>query len=814
MAELDVAPAPAADEEDAPRDVSVSAPAAASSDELATVRPPSSIELALDDEAPDTVRRRIEPGPEAIGGARRESGVQPVTAHGSVAAGDSELPAGAEPPSPDQTADAEPNAPVPLDAAAPDVTAPAGEGVEAAADAVAAEPGTPTPVAAAVLEAPTLRPAAEASPSPEAAGDVPEAAAPEAAAGSESDASAEVAAAAPATASEAAAAEASESETSALEPAPVSPAQAEPSTTPDVAADAAQAGATTDVAGAAADSAAPGTSDDFAHEVPPGWIEEGASAEDSASAGDASAAGASAADASAAGASAAAAPVGAGEDDGDVVEEVQASWFEQGADLEERSLGDPTSDTAGAGDAPAADPDEITAGWIEEGDQGERTTPTVPLPAVREPTQPWVDEEADPVTPADRGRSSPLQTADLPLAEDLRGRVLANRFLAEEIAEQSPASITYSAYHLALDSPVTVQVLPRGLACFGEAAELVRQTAVSASMIGSAHIARTLDFGVFGSKDPGFPGGWPYWVAEHVEGKSLARLLHEEGKLQLRRVLALGKQLASGLAAAHAAGIVHGHLKPDCLIVVEPGSRAEVVRILGFGLLHAAGGQLAPPSSSVFGVPFYVSPEQAACRPCDERTDVYALGAILYELMTGRPPFTGGDFAAVLCQHLDDDAASPSELLDLTTGIARGLDEIVLRCLAKDPEQRFASAAELVEVLVGLEQTLGSSKRRPMPEIARPTAMIHSPAPRAESSSPPAPKVIVSAELEAEALPMVAAVQKADESAATPPNSAQPDEAAAGSSRSSRPPEPPSSPGEGSGWWGRLIGRVSVRRPS
>jgi hypothetical protein len=331
---------------------------------------------------------------------------------------------------------------------------------------------------------------------------------------------------------------------------------------------------------APADAAAP-SNDDSSHEVLPGWIEEGASDDEPAQA--------------------AVATFTPTDEEGDVVEEVQASWFEQGAELEERGLAEAGS--AGGLTSAAPDPDEITAGWIEDGEHGERTTPNVPLPGVREPTQPWIDEEADPVTPHDRGRPSSVQTADLPLADDLRGRVLANRFLAEEIAEQSAASITYSAYHLALDSPVTVQVLPRGLACFGEAAERVRQTAVSASMIGSAHIARTLDFGVFGSKDPGFAGGWPYWVAEHVEGKSLARLLNEESKLVLRRVLALGKQLASGLAAAHAAGIVHGHLKPDCLIVVEPGSRAEVVRILGFGLMHAAGGQLAPPSSSVFGVP-------------------------------------------------------------------------------------------------------------------------------------------------------------------------------------------------------------------
>lgn len=790
MAEVDVAPAPVADEEHGSRDGSVSAPAASLSDEPATVRPPASIELALDDEAPDTVRRRIDPGPEAIGGARRESGVQAVTHAGSSLEHDSEAPAGAEAPSPETPS--------------PEASAPEASPREASAPEHGA--GEDTSRAAAPAEAGALAAAAVEVSSEASALAQPDAALEAIAAESSDEASAQASSSTSEAVPEASDAGAgsvalpdvpTQDElgadavvVAAVEPSAAgdeSPSEAAPS-------DAAPADAAVETPAAVA------SDDDFSHEVLPGWIEEGAGDEEATPAD-------------------AAATFTAPDEEGDVVEEVQASWFEQGAELEERALAEAASADGSTDAAPAADPDEITAGWIEEGEQGERTTPSVPLPAVREPTQPWVDEEADPVTPHDRGRPSSLQTADLPLADDLRGRVLANRFLAEEIAEQSAASITYSAYHLALDSPVTLQVLPRGLACFGEAAERVRQTAVSASMIGSAHIARTLDFGVFGSKDPGFAGGWPYWVAEHVEGKSLARLLNEESKLVLRRVLALGKQLASGLAAAHAAGIVHGHLKPDCLIVIEPGSRAEVVRILGFGLMHAAAGQLTPPSSSVFGVPFYVSPEQAACRPCDERTDIYALGAILYELMTGRPPFTGGDFAAVLCQHLDDDAESPSQLLDLTTGIARGLDEIVLRCLAKDPEQRYASAAELVQELVGLETSLGSSKRRPMPEVARPTAMIHSPPPRAESNAPPAPKVIVSAELEAEAIPApVAAVTTADEAVAQQESAALPDEQAAGSVRSSRPPEPSAAGAadEGSGWWGRLIGRVSntVRRPS
>jgi serine/threonine protein kinase len=728
MAELDVAQASSPGSDDAERRVSESVPTPSQderlSDEQITLRPPAGIDLLLDDAAPDTVRRRIDPPPDAIGGSRRESGVQAVTSRADDDASTGSLEAESAPP----VAAAEASAPPAADGAEPVASALPGSPEDLASEGSSAlgEPAVPSPAgdasldAAAVTEEPT------------------------------SDAD-----------------EASE-------------AVAQPADAEAVALD-----ASTEPSAQVADEG------DFAREVSVGWIEAGAEGEPIA--GEAM-------------------PSAADDEAAELGEEVQASWIEQGGELDEALTAD--ASTKGL----ASDSAEVTAGWIEEGERGERATPQVPTPpGRREPSQPWIDEEADPVTPHDRGRSAPTQTADLPLAEELRGRVLANRFLAEEITEQSAASITYSAYHLALDSPVMIQVLPRGLACFGEACELVRRTAVAASMIGSAHIARTLDFGVFG-------GGWPYWVAEYVDGKSLARLLGEEGKLGLRRVLALAKQLAAGLAAAHAAGIVHGHLKPDCLIVVEPGTRAESVRILGFGLLHAAGDQPTPPSSGVYGVPFYVSPEQAACRPCDERTDLYALGAVLYELMTGRPPFTGGDFAAVLCQHLDDDAEPPSALLDLTTAIARGLDEVVLRCLAKDPEQRYASAAELADALVSLEQSLGTGKRRPMPEIARPTATIHSPAPRADSSLPPEPKVIVSADLEAEALtpalPIAGTVGELSSEDETPalgtpvqPVSGEHD-AIEGSSAPSGEVAPDE--GDGSGWWGRLIGRVSgaVRRPS
>jgi serine/threonine protein kinase len=181
------------------------------------------------------------------------------------------------------------------------------------------------------------------------------------------------------------------------------------------------------------------------------------------------------------------------------------------------------------------------------------------------------------------------------------------------------------------------------------------------------------------------------------------------------------------------------------VLIVEPGTPAEVVKILGFGVLSARGPEPEPPRSGVFAIPFYVSPEQAACQPFDGRADVYALGIMMYEMITGAPPFVDGDFASVLCQHLDDEAALASSRLSSPGALAKALDAIVQRCLQKDPARRYASAADLAEDLNRLEAAASRSKRRPMRAVERPTATIHSPAKSSGSASSPGAKVIVEA---------------------------------------------------------------------
>jgi serine/threonine protein kinase len=433
-----------------------------------------------------------------------------------------------------------------------------------------------------------------------------------------------------------------------------------------------------------------------------------------------------------------------------------------------------TASTLAAGEL-APSPAEMTADELEKAAAVEPARESLAgAPARVAFVPPWVDEVPDPVTPYEQRVSETVKVADLPPVEQLRGRVLANRYLAEEVAELTACSISYRAYHLALDRAVTVRVLLRGLAGSDEACQDVRRVAAAASALKSPYIATTLDFGVLSD-------GWPYLVTESFQGRTLAAIISAEGKFVLRRVLHVGKQLALGLMAAHEQGILHGLLSPDNVLIVEPGSSAEVTRILGFGVARARGTAPEPPRSGVYGVPFYVSPEQAACRPIDARSDIYSLGIILYEMMTGAPPFSDGDFAGVLCQHLDDDAPSPSAKLPSPGALAKALDAIVERCLRKEPEKRYQTAAELADDLVRLEAAAARNKRRPMPEVQKPTTTIHSPHRKVEVADTPGAKVIVHDDVDDVGSP-------------------EPPEAASGARRSSPPaprPPMPSSPGLG-----------------
>jgi eukaryotic-like serine/threonine-protein kinase len=191
-----------------------------------------------------------------------------------------------------------------------------------------------------------------------------------------------------------------------------------------------------------------------------------------------------------------------------------------------------------------------------------------------------------------------------------------------------------------------------------------------------------------------------YYVMQYLQGMSLAELVKEGGPLPTGRVIYLFRQVCAGLVEAHGLGLVHRDLKPANLFVAVRGGESDVAKVLDFGLVKVTNDPEAAALSSdmtISGTPMYMAPEQAlGDRSLDARADIYALGAMLYFALTGRPPFTGENAFAVMMAHARDPVVPPSQV---QPGIPDDVERVVLCCLAKKPNDRYSSVKVLGEAL-------------------------------------------------------------------------------------------------------------------
>jgi serine/threonine protein kinase len=310
------------------------------------------------------------------------------------------------------------------------------------------------------------------------------------------------------------------------------------------------------------------------------------------------------------------------------------------------------------------------------------------------------------------------------------GEMVGDRYLLKDRLGHGGSGTIYLAEHVNLKRKVAVKILHHELSKDELAIERFRREATMVGEIDNEHIVEVLDFGRAGD-------GRLFLAMELLQGETLAQAIARQGRLTLPTVIDVMIQLGEALMEAHAMGYVHRDLRPGNVFLTRRRGREHFVKLLDFGLakLVAPEGEAAATSLGMtFGDPRYMSPEQARGEIVDRRADIYSLGVIAYEMLTGQPPFVGKKVFDVLTQHLEAVPQPPSAL---RPDVPPWLDAIVVRALAKLPDDRFVTVYRLVEaVRQGLAsgEIMSAEAAQTMPPVAPPP-----PAPRARVDEPSGP---------------------------------------------------------------------------
>lgn len=283
------------------------------------------------------------------------------------------------------------------------------------------------------------------------------------------------------------------------------------------------------------------------------------------------------------------------------------------------------------------------------------------------------------------------------------GDIVASKYELVRVIGEGGMGVVYEATHVRLRQRLAIKVLRPDVPDFGEVVARFEREARAAARLQSIHTARVIDVDTL-------PGGLPYIVLEFLEGRDLDAELAATGPMPVEEAADIVMQVAEAMGEAHALGIIHRDLKPSNLFVCRVGEQdRRIVKVLDFGISKSESeDKHLTPSHAYFGTPYYAAPEQLrAATAADARSDVWSLGAILFELLTGRTPFVGTP-TAVITKVVSDPVPWVTEL---RPELPRELARIVMRALQRDPQRRFQSMQEMAQALApfGPKQTLAQA---------------------------------------------------------------------------------------------------------
>jgi tRNA A-37 threonylcarbamoyl transferase component Bud32/RNA polymerase subunit RPABC4/transcription elongation factor Spt4 len=327
--------------------------------------------------------------------------------------------------------------------------------------------------------------------------------------------------------------------------------------------------------------------------------------------------------------------------------------------------------------------------------QSPQTQNQPPVPKDLTDTAPPIDEELARSGDFGKNQGEPRKPTQLAesfddsnaLFHNLIGKKIEGKYEVQSILGEGGMAIVYKAYHTKMERLVVIKVMQGWLLSNKNAVERFERESKMTAKLAHPNIVTVFDYGVLNQKEP-------YLVMEYIKGESLGDKIARQGALPFATAAGIIIQICRGLQEAHSVGIIHRDLKPDNILLQDRSDRPDWVKIVDFGISHLVqGNKRLTKTGKMVGTPEYIAPEQLKDKPLDIRTDLYALGIILYETLTGRVPFEGESAEGILMKHLLE---PPPPLSFHNDDFAEGtpFDAIIAKALRKEPDERYQTATE------------------------------------------------------------------------------------------------------------------------